>query len=219
MPGHNHYASCLCGWCHKTRSNGYSERHEIISAFRNFTALSTLEREGATRSWTACFVSPNASCPVCDARVFFYQNARGSRVFFDALGWPWPKHPCTDRASRTKYAKSLSAGSPRPRSRGEVLGLLDKARSVSFDVNAGFREKWGLSPWDLLEVTSIEKRGFENHVEARSISPPLDGMIRFSFTSHNHSPKVGDLIGFSGTEISLLDPEDWGQRGYKVRLF
>lgn len=94
-----------------------------------------------------------------------------------------------------------------------------KARSVSFDVNAGFREKWGLSPWDLLEVTSIEKRGFENHVEARSISPPLDGMIRFSFTSHNHSPKVGDLIGFSGTEISLLDPEDWGQRGYKVRLF
>ena len=39
---------------------------------------------------------PNAYCPVCGAEVFYYQNENGSRVFFDALGPPWPKHPCTD---------------------------------------------------------------------------------------------------------------------------
>lgn len=40
------------------------------------------------------------ACPVCQAPVFFYQNAAGSRVFFNHLGPPWPKHPCTssDRA-------------------------------------------------------------------------------------------------------------------------
>jgi hypothetical protein len=28
--------------------------------------------------------------------VFFYQSPYGGRVFFDSLGPPWPKHPCTD---------------------------------------------------------------------------------------------------------------------------
>lgn len=42
------------------------------------------------------FIDPNAQCPVCGASVFYYQNSHGSRVFFDDLGWPWPKHPCTD---------------------------------------------------------------------------------------------------------------------------
>ena len=35
------------------------------------------------------------NCPVCCKPVFFYQNSSGSRVFFNRLGWPWPKHPCT----------------------------------------------------------------------------------------------------------------------------
>lgn len=45
----------------------------------------------------ACLVVPNARCPVCGAKVYFYANEFGSRVFFDDLGPPWPKHPCTDR--------------------------------------------------------------------------------------------------------------------------
>lgn len=43
------------------------------------------------------FTIPNARCPVCRALVFFYQSLDGGRVFFDDLGPPWPKHPCTDR--------------------------------------------------------------------------------------------------------------------------
>ncbi|MXP29702.1 hypothetical protein GRI58_12875 [Porphyrobacter algicida] len=31
--------------------------------------------------------------------MFFYQNLYGSRVFFDELGPPWPKHPCTDNSA------------------------------------------------------------------------------------------------------------------------
>lgn len=42
------------------------------------------------------YTNPNAKCPVCGESVFFYQSEHGGRVFFDDLGWPWPKHPCTD---------------------------------------------------------------------------------------------------------------------------
>ncbi len=43
-------------------------------------------------------VVPNARCPVCGALVYFHSNEHGSRVYFDELGHPWPKHPCTDTA-------------------------------------------------------------------------------------------------------------------------
>ena len=59
-----------------------------------------------TRRVTACFVTPNATCPVCGDRVFYYQNENGSRVFFDELGPPWPKHPCTD----TRFVPAPIAG-------------------------------------------------------------------------------------------------------------
>ena len=42
------------------------------------------------------YATPNATCPVCRQRVFFYESEDGGRVFFDDLGPPWPKHPCTD---------------------------------------------------------------------------------------------------------------------------
>ncbi len=42
------------------------------------------------------WAQPNATCPVCGQLVYFYANASGSRVFFDEIGPPWPKHPCTD---------------------------------------------------------------------------------------------------------------------------
>ncbi|WP_370144105.1 hypothetical protein [Bradyrhizobium elkanii] len=42
------------------------------------------------------YVNPNAHCPVCGCPVFFYRSPYNGRVFFDWLGWPWPKHGCTD---------------------------------------------------------------------------------------------------------------------------
>ena len=42
---------------------------------------------------------PNASCPVCSAKVFFYRSPDGGAVFFDDLGPPWPKHPCTSNGA------------------------------------------------------------------------------------------------------------------------
>jgi hypothetical protein len=62
---------------------------------RGFKLKEPMSTGGWFRSLEA-FNDPNALCPVCGATVFYYQNSSGSRVFFDDLGWPWPKHPCTD---------------------------------------------------------------------------------------------------------------------------
>jgi hypothetical protein len=43
------------------------------------------------------YLDPNARCPVCGASVFFYRSPHNGRVFFDNVGWPWPKHGCTDK--------------------------------------------------------------------------------------------------------------------------
>lgn len=44
-------------------------------------------------------MKPNARCPVCGAAVYFYKNEVGSRVYFDEIGPPWPKHPCMAKAN------------------------------------------------------------------------------------------------------------------------
>ncbi|MBD2779795.1 hypothetical protein [Xenorhabdus szentirmaii] len=40
------------------------------------------------------FLIPNATCQKCGKDAFYYENSYGSRVLFDALGPPWPIHPC-----------------------------------------------------------------------------------------------------------------------------
>lgn len=60
---------------------------------------------------TSGLVRPNAVCPVCGAHVYFYSNEHGSRVYFDEVGPPWPKHPCTDN-----YGSNMSSGSSSRRS-------------------------------------------------------------------------------------------------------
>lgn len=44
--------------------------------------------------WSQVPSEPNANCPVCGARVYFFRNKRGGCAYFDSIGVPWPKHPC-----------------------------------------------------------------------------------------------------------------------------
>ena len=76
----NHRPDCTCGWGGVFYGAGY--------------------REGADDSWhwqrSTSYTTPNAHCPKCNARVFFYRSPYGGSVYFDDLGPPWPKHPCMD---------------------------------------------------------------------------------------------------------------------------
>lgn len=73
----NHSATCNCGW------GGVSY---------GFVAETTPPPDRREVS----FLNPNARCPACGDQVFFYRSPNGGAVYFDGLGWPWPKHPCMD---------------------------------------------------------------------------------------------------------------------------
>jgi len=78
---HNHPPGCTCGWGgegHLGSSSGFIQSLRPLYESRH------------------SYVNPNATCPVCNAGVFFYSSPHGGRVYFDELGPPWPKHPCTD---------------------------------------------------------------------------------------------------------------------------
>ncbi len=92
----NHPLNCNCGWGGDT-GGGYG-RSGSASAPGKRRIVDGRDWSQHDKAVYEAFTIPNAACPVCGASVFFYQSSHGGRVFFDQLGPPWPKHPCTDRA-------------------------------------------------------------------------------------------------------------------------
>ncbi len=86
----NHRADCNCGFGGDTGGGGLGRF--TIGPAAPVTGLWKVSDHSNYDS----YVNPNARCPVCSDGVFFYQSPNGGRVFFDELGPPWPKHPCTD---------------------------------------------------------------------------------------------------------------------------
>ena len=74
------------------------------------------------------YLNPNACCPICGANVYYYENERGSKIFFDDVGWPWPKHPCTDKIVQrglvASIAKSTAVRTSLKSVKGEVVDVL-----------------------------------------------------------------------------------------------
>lgn len=100
----NHPPGCTCGWGgdgHSGSSSGGFGSNLFFDAGW-YAPPNSLES----------YCTPNARCPVCGKAVFYYQSEYGGRVFFDELGPPWPKHPCTD-IQAFRYAPS-SRNPPRP---------------------------------------------------------------------------------------------------------
>jgi hypothetical protein len=216
MPGYNHYDWCMCGWCYKTGINGYSRRKDDLDEIDYRAAERTVAQSGANRSYAACFVIPNAKCRCCGASVFYYENEHGSKVFFDELGWPWPKHSCPGNP----YTSGFDASSkvPRTRTLESVLQIAKAARQIDFDPASKFRFAFGDSPWDLLSVIEVIRCGFENFIKARSISPYLDEAVFVAFVSAKLLPAIGDYFGFNGHEISPLDTVSLEPKRLKARL-
>ena len=215
MPGYNHYDWCTCGWCYKTSSNGYSGKNQPYEIDHR-SAEETVARSGANRSYSACFVVPNATCRYCGASVFYYENEHGSKVFFNELGWPWPKHSCPGNPHNVGYETSSKV--PRKRTMASVLEIARAARQIDFDPALKFRLAFGDSPWDLLSVITVSRRGFENFLKAQSISPHLDEPVFVSYVSAKIAPVAGEFFGFNGKEVSLLDAATLQPNRVKARV-
>jgi hypothetical protein len=93
---YNHPIDCRCGWGGPGHLGGGGIGKGPVNK-----PYSSLLIAPTARS----YVNPHAKCPVCGAEVFFYASENGGRVFFDELGPPWPKHPCTDKMNTYLRAK------------------------------------------------------------------------------------------------------------------
>lgn len=143
--GNGHSATCDCGWGGVWYGNApyggdahfFRCNDEQDSSSPRAVSIERLVGGDSPRSLTI----PNARCPVCRCRVFFYQNEYGSRVFFDALGPPWPKHPCTDNSWYASPAsgKIVAAGLEEEPPRRKVAVAVEEWRPCVIYRKTGLR--------------------------------------------------------------------------------
>ncbi len=101
----NHPSGCKCGWGGDT--GGGSGIWSLPLPDCGNPKLA----DG--RTWaTGCERVPNAKCPICEQAVYFVQTENGGRVFFDELGPPWPKHPCTDNSTARVFVPDATRSRP-----------------------------------------------------------------------------------------------------------
>ena len=91
----NHPPDCNCGWGGVWYGNTPYGVSQDFTPSNNPRPRLLGEQKGTSSRLSSELCSPNANCPVCGTRVFFYTSPYGGKVFFDELGPPWPKHPCT----------------------------------------------------------------------------------------------------------------------------
>jgi hypothetical protein len=128
----NHPLNCNCGWGGDT-GGGYRRGGSIPAPVKRRIVEGRDWSEKSAAVYDS-FTIPNAACPVCDASVFFYQSPHGGRVFFDHLGPPWPKHPCTDRGSASQSPRRTGTHF----TSGSVLDTLVLAPSSPPKAQKGF---------------------------------------------------------------------------------
>ncbi len=113
------------------------------------------------------YVNPNARCPVCGCAVYFYQSPYGGRVFFDELGPPWPKHPCTDNpvvrqhfSSAERRASFLICATPQPDESGSETSERKEPAEVKTPSAAATPRlaMWAEAGWMPFVVTKIVSR-------------------------------------------------------------
>lgn len=141
------------------------------------------------------YLNPNARCPKCNKPVFFYRSPHNGRVFFDDVGWPWPKHGCfisadtkdeqipaatrgtyrfhlRDRAGNSLEAWTLSRA-PAVYGDGFIIELKGRARNVRLALFFSQAE---------LSISSAQIADLED--APAIILPkkmPIDGQVNLSF--------------------------------------
>jgi hypothetical protein len=214
MPGYNHYRDCVCGWCVKLGGGG---RRAFNSAVADAYVI-LKERGYREGSYASCFVNPNARCPVCGAAVFFYSNADGSRVFFDELGQPWPKHECTDNG-RTRAVRTPTKDYPvlRRRKLGEIAEIFDAFSALPVDPRTQRQEKYSVGPASVFVVEWAVRQGFANYLKSVELVGGQGEVSYFKFDSQKFEAKAGDIFSADGVTISFPElTTDKGSRPFKV---
>lgn len=169
-------------------STPFSISRDTRPAFRELPS-SRPQRLPRSIGWA----KPNAVCPVCGAFVYFYANEHGSRVYFDEIGPPWPKHPCTDNSEQSSWtSQKTSRISPALYSnavgRGKVASMPSFATRNAFIVRQEARYRHGTT---LIHLQQLYSNSQEEVWE----------------TPANISLEAGQLVFVEGNSLSYVDME------------
>lgn len=169
----NHSYSCPCAF--RGGHGGGGWRAHAVTRTAEYVPPGF---EKANKGTVASYINPNATCPKCGASVWFYRSPYDGRVFFDDIGWPWPKHGCTDnprpRAAPRWRAEGWDALlSPKVYSDGDRLLVTGDAESAFLELHLPRAERLDKeSPVfvralpmrsDLFEATFLRSDCFKTH--------------------------------------------------------
>ena len=213
--GNHHYDGCACNFC---RNNGWGYGGgSSDGGLERSRSLALAEKSGLQRSWAACFLSPNAKCPVCGDPVFYFQNEFGSRVFFDDIGGDWPKHACTDNRF---WAEPFSGAPPRPIERRSKKAIAEIGKVLDdLKYHKGFFSRAQLdATGDLYEVCRVRRKGFCNYVIAAKAHFVSDELAFIAFDSSKFIPVQGSFVNFDGQNCNFFDPTLSEPKKFKARL-
>lgn len=207
MPGHNHFDGCTCGWC-----QGGWRNHETLNSRFAYS-------DGHAPNWPGyratfeSYTDPNAVCPVCGEQVFFYRSPYGGRVFFDELGPPWPKHPCTDNTIEASTHRSLSSrrvGNLTRSTRWQKTGWIPVRVSETYRANG----EWRVVVLQRLDTKTNVTRVLPSTVRLSNGLPalmlPLDqyGVGRLSWLAEEQR---------EGADVEVVTNETWlNYRGFNI---
>ena len=158
------------------------------------------------------YVNPNARCPVCGESVYFYQSPNGGRVFFDELGPPWPKHPCTDNpvvrhhfSSAESRARFLVGATTQPSE--SILDAIERKEPAAVETPAPVAAPprlaaWAEAGWMPFVVTRIVPRPIGIEAEGKLFVSPGSESVAFRIVQASPDARFyrtqGQLrIGFS----------------------
>ena len=194
----NHPPGCDCGWGGVWYGNSPYTDGWLFDNIRRGRSLGA--QPGTRFPIAGGYTNPNAQCPVCGAAVYFYMSPYGGRVYFDDLGPPWPKHPCTDTLRTTT-----------PRS--------NTLHTVQYQPTS---KSWRDSNWHPLTNAHIERYGKEDRMYAIS---GRGGTSNVEFLFQSESDITADVIRYKRTRpghfrVSLIyfdpDSDSWYHAEFPV---
>lgn len=203
----------------RTSRNGTSywvDEHDVTrdlwlyggySKIGSISFFSELEGLQAERGKSSRFVKPNARCPVCNSTVFFYQNEFGSRVYFDELGPPWPKHGCTNMEKSIWCGPSSGIECP-------TLRPDDERQRIEIILAQRFRENLPKrNSWKPLTINFLIKKRNQTFFITKDSSGKLNFFVGINI---RQNIRRGDLIILKNNEMHFIDLKTLTPNFFKV---
>jgi hypothetical protein len=159
-------------------------------------------------SRTAWLVQPNANCPVCEEPVFFYQNEHGSKVYFDELGPPWPKHACMDvepQRGNHKIKRMQEEVQPCARPDHDIETIKSCIESLPPNLAYDYEYRYGTKQWPAATVVKRIRSGRSMFVILIFVAAGKKERVLLSCNGMPRCVKEGSIVLVGKNSASFFD--------------